>query len=134
MSPHSESLIDWTLSHACPRSKDIVNKWKRSGLSVVPLEVVADNIKDEGFNPKDFPDTFLTLLKVLYEGAAVEGDTALGKELTYNYVQRPSANDIVTSNIAVEQPICFPDPTNHLVFWPFLFYPYKLFECFAWTA
>jgi type I restriction enzyme M protein len=89
--------VKWCL----PRQKDIVDEWIKKGIEVTTLEQIVDNITEGGFNPKDYPDTIFTLLRITYEGLPERGETRLGKELTYNYVLHPKENDIVTSNIAV---------------------------------
>lgn len=86
---------------AClPRADNIVAQWRAEGREVARLDRLMDHIEYEGFIPQDEPERAYALLQVRYDGVAQEGETALGGELTYRYVQHPKVDDVVVSNIA----------------------------------
>lgn len=83
-----------------PRSHDVVESWRSEGRRVRPLGELVECVESGGFNPGHSPDKVFTLLRVRYDGIAEAGDTALGRELTYDNVITPKAGDLVASNIA----------------------------------
>lgn len=100
--------VKWCL----PRQSDIADGWRNTGTTVLSLEDVVDHIEDGAFNPKQTPDKVFTLLRVRYDGIPEEGDTALGRELTYDRVQCPSDGDLVVSNIAAHLGSCAVIPAD----------------------
>jgi type I restriction enzyme M protein len=84
-----------------PRTDDISKDWLAEGLEVLPLQDIVENITSGGINPKDSPDEKFTFLRIKYDGLAEEGETRLGKEMTYTNVIHPAENNIVVSNIAM---------------------------------
>lgn len=83
------------------RRKDVVDDWKDSGLTVLTLKDVVDPVDGPYIIPKEEPEKRFTFLQITYEGLPEEGETRLGKEITYDQLMRIKANDIVISNIAV---------------------------------
>ena len=84
-----------------PRTDDIVAEWKLKGYEVITLGDVVSHIEGPEFDPNDSPKTEFTFLRVRYDGVAEEGERRLGREVTYNSVQRAQKNDLVVSNIAM---------------------------------
>jgi type I restriction enzyme M protein len=103
---------------AClPRDSDVSDEWVQNGLEVIALKDIVEPITEGGFNPQECPEEKFTLLRVRYDGIPEEGEAVLGKELTYNHVQRAKVGDIVISNIAVTlgSTCVIPDYLEHTI-------------------
>jgi type I restriction enzyme M protein len=84
-----------------PRKDDenVATEWERAGYEVLPLGSIVQPVTDALLRPKDSPNEEFTFLRVQYDGIAREGEKRLGREITYNEVQRGQEGDIVVSNV-----------------------------------
>lgn len=98
--PASAIVDRLDVKHCLPRIGDVVAKWKKDGYQIVPLSQIVNPVTDGQLKPNATPDTTFTFLRVRYDGVAEEGETRLGREITYTQVQRAAENDLVVSNIA----------------------------------
>jgi len=73
----------------------------RNGYPVLNLEDIVDPVDGPYVNPKDAPEHRVTLLQITYEGLPQEGESRLGKEITYDKLMRIQEDDLAISNIAV---------------------------------
>lgn len=105
------------VKNCLPRSdsENVANEWVASGYEVVSLGEIVEEIRTSTLSPRDFPDEEFTFLRVRYDGMAEEGETRLGREITYREVQRATDGDIVVSNIAMAHgaSCVFPSDLSH---------------------
>ena len=89
--------------------------WEKAGADSVALGDIVDRVEREiDISPND---TY-TFLRISYAGYATAGEKRLGKEISYDWIGRAQAEDIVVSNInAVNGATCVlpPNAGNHLV-------------------
>ena len=84
-----------------PEREDVAQDWIANGLEVIPLGDIVDEAARETLRPSDSPDEEFTFLRVRYDGIPEEGETRLGREITYSELRRAAEGDIVVSNIAM---------------------------------
>ena len=88
--------------------EELTAKWRASGVVQDFLGNLVDPIEDSVVLGSDATYTFL---RISYEGQAMRGERALGKEISYSWIGRAKAGDIVVSNInAVNRAICVLPP------------------------
>ena len=87
---------------------DLKAKWQAAGAVQDSLGKLVDPIMDAVTLD---PETTYTFLRISYEGQAMRGERALGKEISYSWIGRAKTGDIVLSNInAVNKAICVLPP------------------------
>ncbi|MEO5984377.1 MAG: N-6 DNA methylase, partial [Ferruginibacter sp.] len=104
------------VKYCLPRDNQAHRQWKKAGIDVVKVDEVLE-LAGSKINPADEPNATFHFLEVGYDGLPREGDTRLGREITYTVLARAAERDIVISHInAVHGAIgVVPKEMEHLV-------------------
>lgn len=88
--------------------QELTAKWTASGVVQDFLGNLVDPVEE---SVSLTPEATYTFLRITYEGQAMRGEQALGKEISYSWIGRAKVGDIVVSNInAVNRAICVLPP------------------------
>ncbi len=106
----AKHLRPWSVS-------ELEKDWEAHGIPSDIIGNLFDPIEEEVSLE---PDTRYTFLRITYEGRPERGDTALGKEVSYQKMYRARVGDIVISTInAVHKAICvMPEVLDDLLISP----------------